>query len=277
MNFFNILDVIEKIDADAYERVERESRRYFMNRVSSKVAALAGPAILASVVTKTYAQTSDAIDVLKFALTLEYLEDEYYKMGNMVADSLMVGEYAKYKPVFAQIGKHETQHVKYLEAALGAQPKPTFDFTVGGAYDPFHNFDNFVFLSHAFEDTGVRAYKGQADRLMAMADKPYLQVALQIHSVEARHASISRRILGAIRNKPAIKGWITNDEGSPAAVYQGEFSESTVLQGGVNIIGLDGLDGIPTGDTLFKAATEAFDEILTKNQATDIAMLFFKK
>jgi hypothetical protein len=50
-------------------------------------------------------------------------------------------------------------------------------------------------VSHALEDTGVRAYKEQAGNLMAAEDKPLLEYALQIHSVEARHASVVRRLL----------------------------------------------------------------------------------
>lgn len=274
MNFFNILDSIEKIDGDAYGRLEHASRRYFMNRVSRKMAAVAAPTIFASVINKAFGQSTDAIDVLKYALTLEYLENEFYIAGNKVAATLIPDPY---KTVFAQIGKHETQHVTYLETALGSAKgaKPDFDFTQKGALDPFTNFDTFVFLSHAFEDTGVRAYKGQADRLMAMGDKPYLQVALQIHSIEARHASISRRILGKIRNKPGIKGWITNDEGSPEAVYKGSTSEALVSQAGINLLDFEGIDGIPSS-AIFKASSEAFDEILTMTEVYSIATPFIK-
>ena len=45
-----------------------------------------------------------------------------------------------------------------------------------------------------FEDLGVAAYKGQAGNLMASDE--ILTAALQIHSVEARHAAEVRRILG---------------------------------------------------------------------------------
>jgi hypothetical protein len=46
----------------------------------------------------------------------------------------------------------------FLQNGLGANsiPKPTFDFTVGGAFDPFNNYTQFLALSQAFEDTGVR-------------------------------------------------------------------------------------------------------------------------
>jgi hypothetical protein len=52
---------------------------------------------------------------------------------------------------------HESDHVTFYNG-LGANsiPKPTFDFTVGGAFDPFNNYTQFLALSQAFEDTGVR-------------------------------------------------------------------------------------------------------------------------
>ena len=48
-------------------------------------------------------------------------------------------------------------------------------------------------LAQAFEDTGVRAYKGQAGNLIS--NSAYLTAALQIHSVEARHASYIRDLI----------------------------------------------------------------------------------
>mgnify|MGYP003578748935 CR=1 FL=1 len=142
-----------------------------------------------------------------------------------------------------------------------AVAKPNFNFTAGGA-DVFSNYDTFVFLSHAFEDLGVRAYKGQAGNLIN--DDAILQAALQIHSVEARHAAVVRRELSMIRNNMAIEPWITNAEGSPAPIYAGE---DNTTHGGVNIMGIAGKSK--------EAITEAFDEPLTKEQVLAIAMPFF--
>ena len=69
------------------------------------------------------------------------------------------------------------------------------DFTAGGKYaDVFSNFKTFLALSQTFEDLGVAAYKGQAGNLMGYG--AILTAALQIHSVEARHAAEVRRIGG---------------------------------------------------------------------------------
>jgi rubrerythrin len=139
------------------------------------------------------------VEVLNFALTLEYLE--FYRTA-LGSDNLIPAET---KATFETIGKHEAAHVELLKGALGsrAAKKPSFDFTAKGAFgDVFSNYKTFLALSQAFEDTGVRAYKGQAGNLKASDE--ILTTALQIHSVEARHAAEVR----LIRGQPA---WIVSN------------------------------------------------------------------
>lgn len=259
MNIFKILTDIEKIDGEVFERLEHVSRRSMFSTFSKKLAAVAVPTIAASMLNKAYAATPAAIEVLKFALTLEYLEDEFYKKGISTSGLIPATDMV----IFNQISKHETQHVNFLKAALGAQAgaKPNFDFTAKGAFaDVFSNYKTFAIVSHALEDTGVRAYKGQAGNLMAAEDKPLLEAALQIHSVEARHASVVRRLLNTRGFVPGAKGWITLNQDSPAAVYAGE---DNLIQGGVNLAGLAGKSN--------GAISEAFDEPLTKDAVLAIA------
>lgn len=202
---------------------------------------------------------NDALtDALQLALILEYLEDEYYAMG-LAASSLIPSED---RVVFQQISQHEAAHVTFLRntlISLGQTPgaKPEFDFTVGGNFDPMGDYQQFLILAQAFEDTGVRAYKGQAGNVAS--NGTVLQAALQIHSVEARHASQVRRMR-------ANKGWIELGNGGnmPAAtdpVYNGE---GNTMQAGFN-----------TADAFGAAAgSAAYDEILTGSEATAIASLF---
>ncbi|GAC1404236.1 MAG: hypothetical protein NVSMB56_18860 [Pyrinomonadaceae bacterium] len=169
------------------------------------------------------------------------------------------------RAVFAQISKHETAHVALLRSVLGSKAvaKPTFDFTAGGAFgDVFSNYRTFLALSQAFEDTGVRAYKGQAGNLKS--NGKILTTALQIHSVEARHASEVRRIRGQ-------KGWITGSsrDDLPAATQPIYDGEDNTTQGGANLSNLAGLSNA--------AITESFDEPLTKEQVLKIAGLFIRK
>jgi len=208
--------------------------------------------------TKTYAGTSSAVDVLNFALTLEYLEAKFYSMG--LSSGVVPGTDTA---VITQIGKHETSHVATLKAAIsaaGGTPvnEPNFDFTAGGTYaDVFTNYATFLTLANAFEDTGVRAYKGQAVNLLGT---DLLTAALDIHSVEARHASEIRRLRG-------LKGWVSGNmtAGVPAAIYAGE---DNITQGGVDV----------TTVTSISAAyiMESFDEPLTMDQVLAIAGPFIK-
>ncbi len=217
----------------------------------------------AAVSQRTYAQSSVSVeDVLNFALTLEFLEAEFYTTGLSMTGLIPSG---KDRAIFEVIEKHEVDHVEFLKAAIsgsGGTPvdKPNFDFTVGGTFMPFQDYTQFLALAQAFEDTGVRAYKGQAGNLMSSPG--VLTAALQIHSVEARHASEVRRLRG-------IKGWITQDErgaGMPEATQAVYNGEDNLIQGGVNAAEVTsvGEDGV----------TEAYDEPLTMQEVLDIAGLF---
>ncbi|MGB3798630.1 MAG: ferritin-like domain-containing protein, partial [Lewinella sp.] len=211
---------------------------------------------------RAQASGNTVIDVLNFALTLEYLEAEYYAMG-LDSNGLLSGDT---RATIALIGQHEQQHVEFLRSAISgaggtAVEMPSFDFTAGGTFpNIFSDQPTFLAVAQAFEDTGVRAYKGQAGNLMGNGD--VLTAALQIHSVEARHASMIRRMRGS-------KGWITGDTnttGAPAAdaVYAGE-DQTTQL-------GLDMTSSSVGRDQV----TEAFDEPLEMQAVLDIASLFIE-
>ncbi|WP_026754066.1 ferritin-like domain-containing protein [Sediminibacter sp. Hel_I_10] len=268
----NIIKFLDEFTNESLNEKKSSRRDAFgqLGSLSKKALLAAIPLGLAAVPNKTYAyqNANNAVDALQLALTLEYLEDEFYDLAlasNVITDPDVITVYQK-------ISQHEQAHVDFLIAGLtnaGATPieKPEFDFTAGGLFDPF-NPDNpnayaqLLALAQAFEDTGVRAYKGQAGNLQGSA---FLTAGLQIHSVEARHASEIRRIRG-------LKGWITRDErgaGMPTqtqAVYDGE---ENVMQGGLDVTTLG--DGLPFS---VDASTEAYDEILTGAEATAIASLF---
>lgn len=267
MDLQNIFSQIEKSDPEIYQRIDtrRSAMKSFAN-VGKVLAMSAIPIALSSVFKKAYGRTpQDVIGVLNFALTLEYLEAEFYKKATTDHTNLFPSE----APLnaFKQIAKHEAAHVALLDKtikALGGTPvaKPTFDFTAKGKFPTvFSNYNTLLAVAQAFEDTGVRAYKGQAGVLQE--NKTVLTVALQIHSVEARHAAHIRRMRG-------LKGWITqqnNDIGADVQpVYDGE---NVTVQGGVTITGID-----PEITISADAATEAFDEPLTKETVLAIAGMF---
>ena len=190
--------ILDGIDPDLVDRMV--SRRGAFARAAASLGAVAtAPMLLAAVSTSAEAQLfgigvpAQVAEVLNFALTLEYLEDEFYRTA-LAQPGLIPGAY---QAVFAQISRHESAHVTALRGVLGglAVPKPQFDFTARGRYaDVFSNFRTFATLSQTFEDTGVAAYKGQAGNLMG--NGVILTTALRIHSVEARHAAEVRRVRG---------------------------------------------------------------------------------
>lgn len=216
------------------------------------------PVALAALASDAHAQgglSSGITDILNFALTLEFLEAEFYTRG-VEAPGLLSGAP---REIADQIRKHEVAHVAFLQSVLGSRAvaKPTFDFSAGNGgnsgpfADVFTNPTTFWALAQAFEDTGVRAYKGQAANVMGNND--VLQAALQIHSVEARHAAQVRRL----RNQ---KGWITGSSrgdlpAATQAIYDGDSNRFHFI-----------LAQASNGD----AMTEGFDEPLTKAQVLAI-------
>lgn len=198
-------------------------------------------------------------DVYNFALTLEYLENEFYIQG-LATDGLIPAED---RGTFEVIQAHEQAHVDALIGlieAAGETPvaKPTFDFTAGGTFPTFTDYRTFALLAQGFEDTGVRAYKGQAPNLMENPDA--LTAALTIHSVEARHAAQVRRING-------FQGWIPQDQpdiiAALAPVYAGEDNQT---HAGVRVQDV--------ANVSIQSATEAWDEPLTMEDVLAIAGQF---
>lgn len=244
----------------------RESFRKFGD-FGKKVALAAVPlAILSSLPRIAKADTASLIGVLNYALTLEHLEYRYYQTA---IESGVID--AADRVIFDKIRDHELAHVKFLQEVignvLGGMPvaEPKFDFTAKGNFSPFTDYPTFLALSQAFEDTGVRAYKGQAANVME--SDVVLTAALSIHSVEARHASMVRR-LRTKKGQDMVKGWISNGSiGSlPAATQAIYAGEENVSHAGVNVVNLTGIDAT--------AVSEGWDEPLNKEQVLGIASLF---
>lgn len=275
MNLFSIFDEITSVDPEFHERIS--PRRTAIRNIASmgtKVAAAAMPFMLGSLFKKAYGQVpADVTGVLNYALTLEYLEAEFYTMG--AAESGLVPS-GPPKGAITTIRDHEIAHVAFLKQVLGsdAVSKPTFDFTVGGTFsNVFTDYDTFLALAQAFEDTGVRAYKGQAGLLKG--NQVVLTAALQIHAAEARHASHIRQMRRARGGAAGSqKPWITgaNDSGIGAVVDPVYAGEDNVMQAGVDITFLNGMEGKLSAD----AATQSFDEPLTAEAVLGIAGLFIK-
>ena len=268
----SLLDHLEAADPEVVERLV--SRRA---AVAAGIGLASAPVALAALARDAFGQSSQlpavVTSVLNFALTLEYLERDFYVTAVGTSGLIPASDQA----IFNRIRDHEVSHVQVILGLLGsaARPHPTFDFTAGGAFpDVMSNYDTFLAVSQAFEDTGVRAYKGQAPALFPY--KTALSYALQIHSVEARHASEVRRLRGY---RPTVntpeqaphKGWITGAQSGIPGIADGTgtyMGEDNTVQGGVNLTSVSSasLDNI----------TEAFDEPLTMPQVLAIAKPFIK-
>ncbi len=269
MNINNLITEIEKIDPEVYDRMDsRRSAMQQFTKIGGRIALTALPLALGGMFKKAYAgkgsTTTDIVGVLNFALTLEYLESSFYNIGTSTRGLIMD---ARLNAGFKIIRDHENEHVAFLSStiiALGGTPvtKPEFDFTAGGTFPTvFSDFATFLAVSQAFEDTGVRAYKGQAANLMS--SNAVLTAALQIHSVEARHAAYIRGARSAMMmNDESIRPWITGNStsGIGSSVQATYAGEDVTVQLGVTIPYINGFD-ISMDD-----ATEAFDEPLTMDE-----------
>jgi Ferritin-like domain len=142
---------------------------------SSSSSTAAAPAATTS---SSSANTTD-IGILNYALTLEYLETEFY--AKVIAAKLFSGSVGSLIKTF---GAQEATHVAALTAAiksLGGTPvakvEGKFPITTAAATAE---------LAYTVENLGASAYLGQAPLIQS---KTVLAAALAIHSVEARHAS----------------------------------------------------------------------------------------
>ena len=214
------------------KRIDLDAGRRAFFRASG--LAVAGASVMgAGVFTPAMAQSASLTDVqiLNFALNLEYLEAEFYSRavsnegleakdttgvggdpgavsgGRKVAfTNALVVDYAN------EIANDEIAHVRFLRRALGgsAVARPAIDidgaFTAaaqaagiigqGQTFDPYANDVNFLLASYIFEDVGVTAYHGAAPLI---SNKDYLRAAAGILSVEAYHAGIIRTTLFAMQ------------------------------------------------------------------------------
>lgn len=272
MNLFSIINEIKKVDPEFEDRIS--PRRAAIKNVTSfgsRVAVAALPFALGTLFKKAYGQNATAVnDVLNFALTLEYLEAYFYNQGLAQANLIPTA----HKSYLTTIAGHENAHVTFLKNILGsaAIASPIFDLTAKGIFgDVLTNYNTYLIVAETFEDTGVRAYKGQIPNLLG--NQVVLTAAMQIHSVEARHAAAIRylRALRGVNIKPWVSGSSTvfNDSGVIAATAS-YANENNTVQHGIDITSLNAVNGT----TSITAAIEAFDEPLDKATVLNILVPF---
>ena len=186
------------------------SRRAFAIRTMGAGLGL-GSAVIMGAGEEVFAQGITDVDILNFALNLEYLEAEFYNVattGRRITDDGVVVSGTgragattggarvalddRTGTVAMQITLDEVQHVKFLRAALGsaAIAKPAINLealNVG-----FRNQTEFLTLARAFEDVGVSASGGAASSISSRA---ILTAATRIALTEAQHAGVLRLLV----------------------------------------------------------------------------------
>jgi len=170
--------------------VHGHTREAFLLRATLAAGATYGALSATPFITQALAQEGGGdVDIVNFALTLEYLEATFYTMGLKQVSGLAADE----KKLVKEIRDNEDEHVDALLATvkkLGGKPaaKPKFDF--GAA---FGSRAAFLKTANVLEDTGVSAYNGAAP---AIASGEVLGSAGSIVQVEARHAALIRLARG---------------------------------------------------------------------------------
>jgi serine-rich repeat adhesion-like glycoprotein len=188
------------------EESEDLSRSEVLLKGALAAGAVYGTLAVGPFVRKALAMSGGSdVDILNFALTLEYLESTFYEEAKSRAKAS-----GELKSLVNLLAKDEKQHVEALEGTikkLGGKPvaKPKFDF-------PYNGTSGFLKLAQTFEDTGVSAYNGAAPMIKS---KEVLTAAGSIVQVEARHAAAIR-----LQNK---------EEPAPAA-FDTPLDEKQVLK-----------------------------------------------
>ncbi len=245
-------------------------RRGLLKSAGFGVAALGAATIGLPSIARADADVEAAgvtdVDILNFALNLEYLEAEFYlrattgqglpasaTSGSGTQGTVTGGSQVNFKnpwlgQLAAEIANDEYNHVLFLRSALGSAKvaEPAIDlatsFTVlaqaagiikaGQTFNPFANDNTFLLGAYIFEDVGVTAYSGAAPLIQS---KQYLAAAAGILAVEAYHASeIRLQLLLAGKSDP------TNKIAKLRAALSGVHDDQGVYRhGAANIVPTD--------------------------------------
>ena len=163
------------------------TRSSFILRGAMAAGAVYGLGAVTPFVSQALAETGGGdVEILNFALTLEYLESDFYNVKGK--EIHLTGAAKSYAKMF---GEQEADHVKALTTtikALGGKPvaKPTFVI-------PANSQSSFMALASTLENTGVSAYNGAAPSIKS---KEVLAAAGSIVQIEARHAAAINLLIG---------------------------------------------------------------------------------
>jgi hypothetical protein len=163
--------------------IDEMSRSDVIMKGALAAGAVYGLAAVGPFIRQAFAQgPSSDLDILNYALTLEYLEAAFYDEAKTKAKA--TGDLQK---LIEQLADDEAEHVSALTATIKQlkgkpvpAPKVKFDYS---------DSKGFLKLAVTFEDTGVSAYNGAGPMLKS---KELLATAGSIVQIEGRHAAAMR-------------------------------------------------------------------------------------
>jgi len=204
-----------------------DTRAAFLRKAGLGAALVGGGALLGpGVASAGHSDPIPDVDVLNYALTLEYLEATFYtqalggsgttgvppsgatfSQGEVTGSNIFAGFGGRIRSTaygyLTDIRDHEITHVNFLRGALGGAAVGPCTFDFGSALG---SVDSFISTAQVLENTGVMAYDGA---IRYVDDGNTLQAGAQIATVEARHAAYLNLIN---RDSPFPRAF---DEGKP--------------------------------------------------------------
>lgn len=217
---------MSKIDQSSIINSLAPRRNFLRGAGLATVATLAAGGLPLASAKAASGPTMSDVDILNFALNLEYLEAEYYlracegtglssaeqtgtgTQGAVTGGRKVSFSSATVRGLARSIAEDERQHVVFLRKALGssAVAQPAINFTdafntlakaaglISGTqtFDPFANDINFLLGAFIFEDVGVTAYHGAAP---LFSNAELIGYATGICAIEAYHAGAVRSML----------------------------------------------------------------------------------
>ena len=175
--------------------VQGITRQALIVRGAVAAGAVYGLGAVGPFVRESMAKEGGDVEILNFALTLEFLEAAFYESALKQVGGLS----GEVKELATTLRDNENEHVGVLSATikdLGGTPvkAPKVDF--GKA---FASQGSFLKLAQTLEDTGVSAYNGAAP---SIESAEVLGAAGSIVQIEARHAAAIR----LLNKKPISDG-----------------------------------------------------------------------
>ena len=183
--------------------IDEMSRSDVIMKGALAAGAVYGLSMVGPFLRQAFAQSgSGDVDILNFALTLEYLEAAFYDEAKTKAKAS-----GELQSLIELLAKDEAEHVTALDGAvkqLGGKPAP-----IPKVAFPYTDEKSFLELAVVLEDTGVSAYNGAAPMIKS---KDLLATAGGIVQVEARHAAAIRLQAGESPAPESFDPTLTTEE-----------------------------------------------------------------